>query len=83
MDRNRDRRIARLEEQRAMFARTPPMVIAMDASETQEHAIARICGLDGLPPRDPRDVQHIFVRGVVPQPRDGAAPPPLRSGEDA
>ncbi len=70
MDRNRDRRLARIERAQAARGGAPPTLIIMQVGETEEDAIARVCGPAGLPPRGPQDVPHIFVRPVAAPQRD-------------
>lgn len=79
MDRNRDRRLARIERAQAAAGGAPPTLIIMHLGETEEDAIARVCGPAGLPPRGPQDVPHIFVRPVAPPPRDPSSGQVIRT----
>jgi hypothetical protein len=51
-----------------IFSSQAPMLIVLQAGETRDEAIQRVCGAEGLPTVmfNGRPVPHLFVRGVVP-----------------
>ena len=62
MARQLERRISRLESsQNVSPPAGPPMLIICEPGESQEAAILRVCGPNGLPPRPPEAGPHLIV----------------------
>lgn len=66
MGRQIERRIWRLESTLSeSFSVGPPMLIVAELGESEEAAIARVCGPQGLPQRAPEDGPHLIVIPVA------------------
>lgn len=66
MVRQLERRISRLESSRKVSpASGLPMLIICELGESEEAAILRVCGPQGLPQRAPEDGPHLIIVPVA------------------
>ena len=66
MARQLERRISRLESRRNVSPPSGlPMLIICEPGESQEAAITRVCGAEGLPQRAPEDGPHLILIPVA------------------
>jgi hypothetical protein len=65
MARQLERRISRLEINRISPPADLPMLIVCESGESQEAAILRVCGPQGLPERAPEDGPHLIIVPVA------------------
>jgi hypothetical protein len=71
MVRQLERRISRLESSRKVSpASGLPMLIICEPGESEESAIMRVCGPQGLPERAPEDGPHLIIVPVSSRSRD-------------
>src|SRR5690349_18650638 len=61
MARQLERRISRLESSRTVSPPASLPLIICEPGESQEAAILRVCGPQGLPQRPPEDGPHLII----------------------